>query len=115
MDTLEIVRVLGLATVQDRGRPGRLFEGVPAGGPFVPELWARANLAAQRDSADAALRVDRGMAASAFTAKIRRWAVNRDMARASSTMAAREVSDKSSCSISAGQAATNAALQRLRL
>jgi biotin-dependent carboxylase-like uncharacterized protein len=61
MDTLEIVRVLGLATVQDRGRPGRLFEGVPAGGPFVPELWARANLAAGNPPGAAAIEVFGGI------------------------------------------------------
>lgn len=40
---LEITRVAGVATVQDEGRPGRMHEGIPAGGALVPELLARAN------------------------------------------------------------------------
>lgn len=44
--SLEVVRVLGPATVQDGGRPGHHHEGVPAGGALVPELLARANRAA---------------------------------------------------------------------
>jgi allophanate hydrolase subunit 1/allophanate hydrolase subunit 2 len=35
----------GLATVQDGGRPGRLHQGLPAGGALVPPLLAAANLA----------------------------------------------------------------------
>ena len=42
---LEVVRVAGLAMVQDRGRPGRMHEGVPPGGALVPDLLARANRA----------------------------------------------------------------------
>lgn len=42
---IEVVRVAGLATVQDGGRRGHMHEGVPRGGPLVPELLARANAA----------------------------------------------------------------------
>jgi biotin-dependent carboxylase-like uncharacterized protein len=43
---IETLAVQGLATVQGHARPGRMHEGVPPGGPMVPELAARANLAA---------------------------------------------------------------------
>ena len=43
---LEVVRIAGLATIQDGGRPGRMHEGIPPGGALVPELLARANRAA---------------------------------------------------------------------
>ncbi|HEX2571587.1 MAG TPA: biotin-dependent carboxyltransferase family protein [Polyangia bacterium] len=42
---LEVVSVMGLATVQDAGRPGRMHEGIPPGGALVPELFGRANQA----------------------------------------------------------------------
>jgi 5-oxoprolinase (ATP-hydrolysing) subunit C len=41
--TLEIVAVQGMATVQDKGRPGRMHEGIPPGGALVPGLAAHAN------------------------------------------------------------------------
>lgn len=40
---ITVVAVSGIATVQDGGRPGHMHEGVPPGGPLVPELLARAN------------------------------------------------------------------------
>jgi allophanate hydrolase subunit 2 len=52
---IEILAVAGLATVQDGGRPGHMHEGVPAGGPMVPELHARANVAARNPAGDAAI------------------------------------------------------------
>lgn len=39
------VASIGLATVQDGGRPGRMHEGVPPGGALSPEHLAAANLA----------------------------------------------------------------------
>jgi biotin-dependent carboxylase-like uncharacterized protein len=42
---LEVVSVMGLATVQDAGRPGRMHEGIPPGGALVPELLGQANRA----------------------------------------------------------------------
>jgi biotin-dependent carboxylase-like uncharacterized protein len=53
--TLEVVALAGFATVQDGGRPGRMHEGVPPGGPLVPELLARANAAAGNDYEEAAI------------------------------------------------------------
>jgi biotin-dependent carboxylase-like uncharacterized protein len=42
-----VTRVAGVAMVQDAGRPGHMHEGVPPGGALVPELLARANIAAR--------------------------------------------------------------------
>lgn len=42
---LRVLRVVGVATVQDGGRPGYAGEGVPAGGARVPEALAAANAA----------------------------------------------------------------------
>jgi biotin-dependent carboxylase-like uncharacterized protein len=52
---IEITRVVGLAFVQDGGRPGRMEEGVPPGGALVPEWLARANLALGNDATEAAI------------------------------------------------------------
>jgi 5-oxoprolinase (ATP-hydrolysing) subunit C len=52
---IQIAAVVGLATVQDGGRPGRMHEGVPPGGALVPEMVARANAAAGNDHDDAAV------------------------------------------------------------
>lgn len=41
--TLEVVRVLGLVTVQHLGVRGRMHEAIPPGGSLVPELLASAN------------------------------------------------------------------------
>lgn len=43
---IEILRMSGVATVQDGGRPGRRSDGIPPGGALVPEALAIANLAA---------------------------------------------------------------------
>jgi 5-oxoprolinase (ATP-hydrolysing) subunit C len=40
---LDVISAAGLVTVQDRGRPGHMHEGVPPGGAIVPELLAAAN------------------------------------------------------------------------
>lgn len=40
---LEITRAAGFALLVDGGRPGRMHEGVPPGGPLVRSAFARAN------------------------------------------------------------------------
>jgi biotin-dependent carboxylase-like uncharacterized protein len=52
---IEVVRAAGLATVQDGGRRGHMHEGVPPGGPLVPELLARANAAVRNGLETAAI------------------------------------------------------------
>lgn len=52
---ITVVAVTGLATVQDGGRPGHMHEGVPPGGPLVPELLARANAAVGNEEGEAGL------------------------------------------------------------
>jgi 5-oxoprolinase (ATP-hydrolysing) subunit C len=52
---ITVAAVAGLATVQDGGRHGRMHEGVPAGGPLVPELLARANAAVGNADDDPAI------------------------------------------------------------
>jgi biotin-dependent carboxylase-like uncharacterized protein len=52
---ITVVAVSGLVTVQDGGRPGHMHEGVPPGGPLVPELLARANAAVGNEEHEAAL------------------------------------------------------------
>ncbi len=42
---LEITRAAAIALLVDGGRPGRMHEGVPPGGPLVRSLLARANAA----------------------------------------------------------------------
>jgi biotin-dependent carboxylase-like uncharacterized protein len=54
---ITVVAVSGLVTVQDAGRPGRMHEGVPPGGPLVPELLARANAAVGNGEQEAGLEV----------------------------------------------------------
>jgi len=54
---ITILAVSGLATVQDGGRPGHMHEGVPPGGPLVPELLARANAAVGNEEREAGLEV----------------------------------------------------------
>ncbi len=36
---IEIVRVAGLATIQDGGRPGRMHEGIPPADRSCPKVW----------------------------------------------------------------------------
>jgi allophanate hydrolase subunit 2 len=52
---IEVVSIAGIATVQDGGRPGRMHEGIPPGGPLVPEGLARANAAARNAPSEAAV------------------------------------------------------------
>lgn len=47
--TLEIVRALGLITVQHLGSRGRMHEAIPPGGALVPDLLAAANRAVGND------------------------------------------------------------------
>jgi 5-oxoprolinase (ATP-hydrolysing) subunit C len=54
---IEIAALAGLVTVQDGGRPGRMHEGIPPGGAFVPELLAAANLALANPAGAAALEI----------------------------------------------------------
>lgn len=70
---LAIERALGLATIQDLGRPGRMHEGLAAGGALVPSLLVAANRAVgNRDGTPAieifgriAIRAERDIATSA--------------------------------------------------
>jgi len=43
--TISVVRAIGLVTIQDLGRPGRMHEAVPRGGALVPERLIAANRA----------------------------------------------------------------------
>jgi biotin-dependent carboxylase-like uncharacterized protein len=54
---IEIVESAGLVLVQDGGRPGFMHQGVPPGGALVPELLARANLAAKNAPGAAAIEI----------------------------------------------------------
>jgi biotin-dependent carboxylase-like uncharacterized protein len=49
--------VAGVVTIQDLGRPGRMHEGVPPGGPLVPELARAANLGVGNDPGAALLEI----------------------------------------------------------
>ncbi len=53
----EVVRVAGPVLVIDRGRPGRMHEGVPPGGPLVPDAFRRANAAVGNEEGAAALEI----------------------------------------------------------
>ncbi|HTQ48626.1 MAG TPA: biotin-dependent carboxyltransferase family protein [Polyangiaceae bacterium] len=55
MSAILVTRVAGVAMVQDAGRPGHMHEGVPPGGALVPELLARANVAARNVPGAAAI------------------------------------------------------------
>ena len=52
-----VVRALGLVTVQDLGRPGRMHEAVPAGGALVPDRLIAANRRVQNPDDAPALEV----------------------------------------------------------
>ncbi len=54
---LEVVAALGLCTVQDAGRPGRMHEGVPPGGALVPEQLARANASVHNAAEEAGVEI----------------------------------------------------------
>ena len=53
--SLQLTKVVGLATVQDAGRRGQLHQGIPPGGALVPELLACANSAADNPYGEAAI------------------------------------------------------------
>lgn len=55
--SLVVVRAIGIVTVQDLGRPGRMHEALPAGGALVPELLIAANRRARNDDHAAAIEV----------------------------------------------------------
>jgi allophanate hydrolase subunit 2 len=55
--SLLLTRVIGLVTVQDFGRIGRMHEGLPHGGALVPELFVRANRAVRNPDATAAVEI----------------------------------------------------------
>ena len=61
---IEVVAVTGLALVQDLGRPGRMHQGIPPGGALVPELLARANVAAGNPPGEAGLEIFGSLALS---------------------------------------------------
>ena len=52
---IELTKVVGLATVQDGGRPGWMHAGVPRGGPMSPDLLAGANAAVENAPGVAAI------------------------------------------------------------
>jgi len=55
--TLAVVRALGLVTVQDLGRPGRMHEAVPPGGALVADRLIAANRAVRNPDDAPALEV----------------------------------------------------------
>ncbi|MFN0245283.1 MAG: biotin-dependent carboxyltransferase family protein [Kofleriaceae bacterium] len=55
--SLLVVRALGLVTVQDLGRTGRMHEALPAGGALVPSMLVRANRAVRNLDGVAAIEV----------------------------------------------------------
>jgi KipI family sensor histidine kinase inhibitor len=55
---LELTRVQGFALLVDGGRPGRMHQGIPRGGPLVRSLFARANALAANDGAACAIEVN---------------------------------------------------------
>ena len=59
--SLKVQKVVGLATVQDLGRPGRMHEGIPRGGALVPDLLAAANLALGNPPGAAAVEICGGL------------------------------------------------------
>ncbi len=68
---IEIVAIAGLVLVQDGGRPGRMHQGIPPGGPLVPELLARANAAVQNRHGEAGLEIIGSVAVVARRAGVR--------------------------------------------
>ena len=55
--SLEVVRALGLCTIQDFGRPGHMHEGLPHGGALVRSLLVEANRRAHNPDDTAAIEV----------------------------------------------------------
>lgn len=57
MSALVAIRVMGLCTVQDLGRPGRMHEALAPGGALVPSRLVRANLVVGNLAGAAAIEV----------------------------------------------------------
>lgn len=55
--TIDVVSAVGLVTVQDLGRPGRMHEALAPGGALVPELLVRANRTAHNADGTPAIEV----------------------------------------------------------
>lgn len=55
--TLLVVKAMGLITVQDLGRRGRMHEALPPGGALVPSMLISANRAVGNDEGAAAIEV----------------------------------------------------------
>ncbi len=55
--SLVVVRAIGWVTVQDRGRPGHMHEGLAPGGALVPELLTIANRLVQNADETAGIEV----------------------------------------------------------
>ncbi len=54
---LDVTRAIGPSLVVDLGRPGRMHEGIPPGGPLIPEAFVLANLALGNAASAAGLEV----------------------------------------------------------
>lgn len=82
-----VVRALGLVTVQDLGRPGRMHEAVPAGGALVPDRLIAANRRVRNPDGAAALevlgqlviRADRALEVATDTTAARRLAAGDEL------------------------------------
>lgn len=61
---IRIVKIGPGATVQDLGRPGHMHEGVPPGGPLVPELMQAANASLGNEPNAAVLEIPNGAVVS---------------------------------------------------
>ena len=89
--SFSVVRALGLCTVQDLGRPGRMHEAVPPGGALVAERLVAANRAAGNpDDAPAleilgqlAIRAERAIEVATDTTPAQRLAAGAEIAVAS--------------------------------
>lgn len=57
---LRVIAAPACATVQDRGRPGKLHLGLPPGGPLDPSAWLAANLAVGNGWNGAAIEIPHG-------------------------------------------------------
>lgn len=55
--SLVVVKVVGLATIQDFGRRGHMHEGVPPGGALVPDEMMAANFGASNDDGEPVIEV----------------------------------------------------------
>jgi biotin-dependent carboxylase-like uncharacterized protein len=67
---IEVIAAAGIVTIQDGGRPGHMHEGLPPGGPLVPELLARANAGAGNALLDAAFEVQGSLTIAAMASAV---------------------------------------------